>query len=140
MEKRNMYPEMPPLPGGMPDAPPSYNQSFNPSAPSSADMAAPMMSSYGPGGPRPQPIMVQTMAPPIPPLGPRPCLVVCPSCREQKMSNIRMESTTKTHLAALIMCLVGLCCCACIPYCVDSCKNANHYCGNCDAYLGSYSK
>ncbi|CAH1984425.1 unnamed protein product [Acanthoscelides obtectus] len=29
--------------------------------------------------------------------------------------------------------------CVCIPYCCDSCQTLQHYCPNCQAYLGSYA-
>ncbi|XP_055837333.1 lipopolysaccharide-induced tumor necrosis factor-alpha factor homolog [Episyrphus balteatus] len=138
MEKRNMYPEMPELPG-VPDAPPTYSQSY-PSAP--VGDVQPVMMSSGAVGPipmQPQAVVYQTL-PPIPPLGPRPCLVTCPSCHQEQMSTVRMEAATKTHLLAAVLCLVGCFCCVCVPYCVDSCKNANHYCSKCDAYLGVYNK
>lgn len=28
-------------------------------------------------------------------------------------------------------------CCVCVPYCIDSCQKADHYCPNCSSYLGS---
>lgn len=154
MEKRSMYPEMP-MATTMPDQPPTYNQTF-PSAPSSDNIMPNTMTSSGPQPnyfqpqqqqqpfvqqPQPQQVLIQTVQQPaIPPLGPRPCLVTCPSCRQQQMSNITYENTTKTHLFALALCVVGLCCCSCIPYLVDTCKNVNHYCRNCNAYLGAYAK
>lgn len=32
------------------------------------------------------------------------------------------------------------CCCGCfVPYCMRSCKTANHYCPQCKAFIGSYT-
>ncbi|XP_055838243.1 lipopolysaccharide-induced tumor necrosis factor-alpha factor homolog isoform X2 [Episyrphus balteatus] len=155
MEKTNMYPEMPTNPGmpPIPDVPPSYNQTF-PTAPA-VNMAEGMTSSgqlqpqptpYIPQQqsfgqqlpPQPQQIFIQNL-PPIPPLGPRPCLVTCPSCHQRQVSNIVIESSMKTHLFALALCVVGCFCCSCLPYFIDNCKNVNHYCKNCNAYFGMYN-
>ncbi|KAJ8925138.1 hypothetical protein NQ315_001320 [Exocentrus adspersus] len=69
------------------------------------------------------------------PFGPHPTSTVCPSCHSQIATNVKTEATTRTHLFALLLCLVG---CCCIPYCIDSCQSQNHYCPNCGAYLGTY--
>lgn len=29
--------------------------------------------------------------------------------------------------------------CCCIPYCMDSCQNGNHYCPNCGTFIGTYA-
>lgn len=39
-----------------------------------------------------------------------------------------------TNLIPLLSCWP----CVCIPCCMDSCLNHNHYCPSCDAYLGTY--
>nr|ABL75667.1 IP17055p [Drosophila melanogaster] len=41
-------------------------------------------------------------------VGPEPCIVVCPSCRQQVTTRVEPKATTKTHLIALIMCLTFL--------------------------------
>lgn len=33
----------------------------------------------------------------------------------------------------------SLWCCACLPYCATSCMNANHFCGNCNKFVGVYN-
>ncbi|KAL0839411.1 hypothetical protein ABMA28_016136 [Loxostege sticticalis] len=72
------------------------------------------------------------------PVGPKPAQVTCPSCHASIMSRVDHKSTTKTHLIALALCLCLCWCCVCVPYCMDSCQNADHYCPNCNAYLGTY--
>ncbi|KAJ8925137.1 hypothetical protein NQ315_001319 [Exocentrus adspersus] len=71
-------------------------------------------------------------------LGPQPARIVCPSCHAQITTEVQLENSTKTHLMAVLLCLI---CCPCvfIPYCTDSCKSKNHYCPNCKSYLGSYN-
>lgn len=61
------------------------------------------------------------------PFGPDPAVLSCPSCRQQIVTRIDYESTTKTHLMAGLICLLFWPC-FCLPYMVDSCKSANHYC------------
>ncbi|KAJ8956991.1 hypothetical protein NQ318_012156 [Aromia moschata] len=70
-------------------------------------------------------------------LGPNPQSITCPSCHAQITTAVELENSTKTHLIALVLCLVCFPC-VCVPYCMDSCKSKNHYCPNCRAYLGRY--
>ncbi|KAG5675422.1 hypothetical protein PVAND_005328 [Polypedilum vanderplanki] len=71
-------------------------------------------------------------------VGPQSTRLTCPSCHAVINSRVEHEASTKTHIIALVLCLLTGCLC-CIPYCVDSCKNANHYCPNCQSFLGSYN-
>ncbi|KAK5642968.1 hypothetical protein RI129_009135 [Pyrocoelia pectoralis] len=73
---------------------------------------------------------------PSPILGPTAQSVICPSCRSPITTEVKAETTTKTHFIALLLCLVG---CCCLPYCIDSCKARNHYCTHCNAFLGTYN-
>ncbi|XP_072385347.1 uncharacterized protein [Diabrotica undecimpunctata] len=72
------------------------------------------------------------------PVGPSPTSTTCPSCHAQIVTSVETETTTKTHLFALLLCLFGCCLCSCIPYCVDSCQAKTHYCPNCRAYIGRF--
>ncbi|XP_028171761.1 lipopolysaccharide-induced tumor necrosis factor-alpha factor homolog [Ostrinia furnacalis] len=74
----------------------------------------------------------------VTPMGSKPSAAVCKSCNMEITTVVKHKSTTKTHLFALLLCVFGLWPCVCIPYCMDSCQNADHYCPNCQAYLGSY--
>ncbi|XP_037046421.1 lipopolysaccharide-induced tumor necrosis factor-alpha factor homolog [Bradysia coprophila] len=74
-----------------------------------------------------------------PQVGPESTMVTCPSCRASVRTQVRHESTTKTHLIALLLCVCFCWPCICVPYCVDSCKNANHYCPSCGSFIGSYT-
>jgi len=101
---------------GFQPPPPNYNQSM--------------------GGP--QPTVVITHG--IPPLGPQPTQITCPSCHATVLTNVRYEPNTKTHILALILCCFICWPCVCLPYCMDSCQSGNHYCPNCNAFLGAYNK
>nr|XP_037877552.1 cell death-inducing p53-target protein 1-like [Bombyx mori] len=71
--------------------------------------------------------------------GPDPSHYTCPSCNTAIVTRVERVSTTKTHLFAALLCLIGCWPCVCIPYCTNSCQNAEHYCPNCSAYIGNYS-
>ncbi|XP_069355545.1 lipopolysaccharide-induced tumor necrosis factor-alpha factor homolog isoform X1 [Maniola hyperantus] len=71
-------------------------------------------------------------------VGPKASSLVCPSCRANVVTRVEHKATTKTHIIALVLCLFLCWPCICIPYCMDSCQNADHYCPSCNAYLGTY--
>lgn len=74
-------------------------------------------------------------------LGPRPSKVTCPECGERRRTRMHFTSNRKTHIFAVILCLLGWCCCACtVPYCMRSCKTGHHYCAKCNRFLGSYDR
>jgi len=68
-----------------------------------------------------------------------------------QFSNLRSRSTRLvstrvsyrtgrfTHLAALVLCLI---CCPCgiVPYCLEECQDAEHYCPNCQQFIGIYRR
>lgn len=56
-------------------------------------------------------------------------MMMCPQCRASIQTTVKYEPSTKTHLFAGLLCLMG--CwggCCLIPYCVDSCQAAEHSC------------
>uniref|UniRef100_A0A2A4JW93 LITAF domain-containing protein n=1 Tax=Heliothis virescens TaxID=7102 RepID=A0A2A4JW93_HELVI len=73
-----------------------------------------------------------------PKMGPKESPMTCPSCNQQIVTRVEHKATTKTHLFAGLLFILGCWLCCCIPYCVNSCRNADHYCPNCSAYIGSY--
>ncbi|XP_037952965.1 lipopolysaccharide-induced tumor necrosis factor-alpha factor homolog isoform X1 [Teleopsis dalmanni] len=94
--------------------------------------------------PMPQPppqqstVIIQTTTPAFVPIGSGPSHITCPSCHAQVLTTVKSEANTRTHCWALLLCLIGLWPCVCLPYCMDSCQNSNHYCPNCNAYIGTY--
>ncbi|KAL2744851.1 lipopolysaccharide-induced tumor necrosis factor-alpha factor [Vespula maculifrons] len=84
--------------------------------------------------------------PPPPPPPPRPHIIVsfgkksqltvCTYCGARISTRVETEASIKTHLIALFLCLIGACCCAPIPYCIDSCLIIKHYCPLCNSFLG----
>ncbi|PZC75754.1 lipopolysaccharide-induced tumor necrosis factor-alpha factor homolog [Helicoverpa armigera] len=73
-----------------------------------------------------------------PPLDSVPSLVVCRSCHYQVLTTARARPTSQTHLWALCLLVFGCWPCIWIPYCTPSCMRVDHYCPNCNAYLGKY--
>ncbi|EDW56813.1 GM15935 [Drosophila sechellia] len=53
-------------------------------------------------------------------------------------TKVEFEPNTKTHLMALLICMLGGICCCCIPYSTDSCQSAKHTCRSCGAFVGTY--
>ncbi|XP_052751617.1 lipopolysaccharide-induced tumor necrosis factor-alpha factor homolog isoform X2 [Galleria mellonella] len=95
-------------------------------------------------GQPPPPYIAQPVAPPVAvvmtgPVGSEPIIMACPSCRHQIATRVERAASSKTHIIACLLCLFVCWPCVCVPYCVDSCNNANHYCPNCNAYIGSYN-
>ncbi|XP_055547601.1 lipopolysaccharide-induced tumor necrosis factor-alpha factor homolog [Wyeomyia smithii] len=84
-----------------------------------------------------QPTYVHTIVT-APQVGPDPASISCPSCQKHVITRLDYESSTKTHIMAGLLCLFICWPCFWIPYVIDSCKNANHYCPNCGAYIGTY--
>ncbi|KAH8401839.1 hypothetical protein KR009_008208 [Drosophila setifemur] len=131
-----------------PAPPPSYDQVVHVQAPLRVVQAAappPQMVIIQRGLPRKylngvyyrgQLIVSDTNAPLV---GPDPSFITCPHCHVQKLTRVEYAPSVKTHCMAALLCMVGLWCCACLPYCSTSCMNANHFCGNCNKFVGVYS-
>ncbi|XP_049306923.1 lipopolysaccharide-induced tumor necrosis factor-alpha factor isoform X2 [Bactrocera dorsalis] len=83
-------------------------------------------------------VIIQTTSPAFVPVSNEPTRITCPSCHAQVLTKVEHQATTRTHCWALILCILFCWPCVCAPYCMKSCQSANHYCPNCDAYIGSY--
>ncbi|GBP21417.1 Lipopolysaccharide-induced tumor necrosis factor-alpha factor homolog [Eumeta japonica] len=71
-------------------------------------------------------------------LGPNNTTTVCPICSASIRTAVKYTTTTRTHISAALCCMI--CFMGCIPYCSDSARNTDHYCPNCDSYIGTYEK
>ncbi|KAJ5328858.1 LPS-induced tumor necrosis factor alpha factor [Penicillium brevicompactum] len=58
-------------------------------------------------------------------------LISCPFCYQQAMTKVTKESTGSTSMAAVACCLFGGICCAFLPYCMEMCHDAHHFCSQC---------
>ncbi|XP_049865429.1 lipopolysaccharide-induced tumor necrosis factor-alpha factor homolog [Pectinophora gossypiella] len=93
--------------------------------------------------PTPGPQVVQaTVVPAViiagPQVGSSPTHYTCRSCNAQVITRIEFKPSMRTHLMAFLLCLFGCWPCVCVPYCVESCNNVDHYCPNCGSFVGSY--
>lgn len=60
--------------------------------------------------------------------------VVCPNCKADVQTQVRYETGLLAWLSAGACCITGLWCgCCCVPFVVDSFKDAEHVCPNCNA-------
>ncbi|CAB3245775.1 unnamed protein product [Arctia plantaginis] len=79
-----------------------------------------------------------------PPLKSLPTFYNCPNCEKRILTNVQYLNSRKTHLFAGFICgftvWCMLCCVGIIPYIVNTCKKAHHYCPNCNSFLGAYSR
>ncbi|XP_049801581.1 lipopolysaccharide-induced tumor necrosis factor-alpha factor homolog isoform X2 [Schistocerca nitens] len=73
-------------------------------------------------------------------VGPDSCTVVCPTCHQTVQTDVRVVSTTKTHLSAVLLAAFGCCLCCWVPYYVDSLRAKHHYCPNCKAFIAAYDR
>ncbi|CAH2063516.1 unnamed protein product, partial [Iphiclides podalirius] len=83
-----------------------------------------------------QPVQVGVVV--INQMGPSPASAICKSCNNQITTTVKRKPSMKTHLFAVLLCGFGCLPCVFIPYCVESCNNLEHYCPNCNSYVGSY--
>ncbi|XP_049306920.1 lipopolysaccharide-induced tumor necrosis factor-alpha factor homolog [Bactrocera dorsalis] len=84
-------------------------------------------------------VIITTSGPPVIPLGEDPTRIQCPSCHADVLTTVNYQPNSCTHIWALVLCLFICWPCVCVPYCMDSCQNANHYCPNCNAFIGTYT-
>ncbi|XP_053962589.1 lipopolysaccharide-induced tumor necrosis factor-alpha factor homolog isoform X2 [Anastrepha ludens] len=83
-------------------------------------------------------VIIHTTAPTFNVISNEPATITCPSCHAVVRTTVIYQPSLSTHLWALILCLFICWPCVCVPYCMNSCQNANHYCPNCNAFIGSY--
>ncbi|XP_028165754.1 lipopolysaccharide-induced tumor necrosis factor-alpha factor-like [Ostrinia nubilalis] len=72
-------------------------------------------------------------------LGPGPTGTTCVTCNKSIVTRVDYVPNNRTHIISAALCVLAGCCCGCfVPYCMRSCKTANHYCPNCQAFVGTY--
>ncbi|XP_023172790.1 lipopolysaccharide-induced tumor necrosis factor-alpha factor homolog [Drosophila hydei] len=115
-------------------APPTYDQATGTATPALTTGPAPT-----PAPPLQPPATQHTViVVPNSPFGPEPQDVQCPYCHNYARTRVSYRPNSRTHLIALVLCLLQLYCFVCLPYCISSCMNTTHYCGMCNRYLGTY--
>jgi lipopolysaccharide-induced tumor necrosis factor-alpha factor len=63
----------------------------------------------------------------------------CPNCRSMIITRVEQTSGLLTWLLCFFLVLFGcwLGCCL-IPFCISDLQNIQHYCPNCNAFIGEY--
>jgi len=135
-------------------APPSYEQSqstgghgggfVHPPPNQTYPNLAPEYQGHGHAAqPQPPPVVItQVHCVQAPSFGFRPVTMTCPNCQQ----NITTATDSRPSASAwvvravlcVVLCLVGLWPCACIPCCVGSMQKVSHKCPNCNHFLGRY--
>mmetsp|Transcript_14198 Transcript_14198/g.35869 ORF Transcript_14198/g.35869 Transcript_14198/m.35869 type:complete len:127 (+) Transcript_14198:89-469(+) len=67
--------------------------------------------------------------------GDSPCTVTCQHCQAQVTTNVTHHVSCGTHLSCVACCF----CCGIfglLPYCINSCKAAKHFCPKCNQQIG----
>ncbi|XP_013144698.1 PREDICTED: lipopolysaccharide-induced tumor necrosis factor-alpha factor homolog [Papilio polytes] len=73
-------------------------------------------------------------------IGPRPTGITCPNCNRSVVTRVHYAANNRTHIISAGLCILTGCCCGCfVPYCMRSCKSANHFCPKCRAFIGTYA-
>jgi len=142
--------------GGMPAAPPSYNDAMGGSGGGFAapPPGQPMYTAPAPGQPVYPPLPQQKGMPPpqqppvqiqqtvqyvqAPSFGHRAVQMVCPHCQASITTKTVSEPSALAWIIGGVLCLVSLWPCACIPCCIDSLQQVTHSCPNCKNFLGRY--
>ncbi|KAL0883744.1 hypothetical protein ABMA27_015849 [Loxostege sticticalis] len=71
-------------------------------------------------------------------IGSKPAVLTCPDCRMDIVTRVESVPSVRTHLLALCLCVFVFWPCTCLPYCIGSCNNAEHFCPNCHNHIGTY--
>ncbi|UXI18806.1 MyD88 [Sarcoptes scabiei] len=69
-------------------------------------------------------------------IGRQPIECYCPCCRQNIVTDTESVPGFLTCLMAGLFCATGLWCCCCIPCCIDSCKDIEHRCPDCQFVFG----
>jgi len=69
----------------------------------------------------------------------QPIQCTCGNCRSVVITRVEESTGLLAWLLCVLLLIVGcgLGCCL-IPFCVSSCQNFQHYCPNCNAFIGEY--
>ncbi|KAI1725561.1 LITAF-like zinc ribbon domain-containing protein [Ditylenchus destructor] len=88
----------------------------------------------------PPPMMLQQGIVYAIPLGPSPAGLQCANCQAQVVTKIIQRPGLLTWLICGALALIGFWPCCVIPFCVKSCHDVEHYCPQCNAFIGMYKR
>ncbi|XP_049877709.1 lipopolysaccharide-induced tumor necrosis factor-alpha factor homolog [Pectinophora gossypiella] len=77
-------------------------------------------------------------------VGSEPTTITCFNCGKVVTTRVTYTTAWHTHLVAGSICVItmvcSLCCLGLVPYCFDTFKDAEHYCPNCNTFIGKSNK
>ncbi|XP_053613273.1 lipopolysaccharide-induced tumor necrosis factor-alpha factor homolog [Plodia interpunctella] len=92
--------------------------------------------------PPPPGMPVNILVPPA--VGTEPTTINCFNCGKVVTTRVVYTTAWHTHLVAGSICVItmvcSLCCLGLVPYCFDTFKDAEHYCPNCNTFIGKSNK
>ncbi|XP_047994176.1 lipopolysaccharide-induced tumor necrosis factor-alpha factor homolog [Leguminivora glycinivorella] len=110
-----------------------------PHPPSGATTAQPQAGVPPPGA---VPVPVGIVLPQA--VGSEPTTITCFNCGKVVTTRVTYTTAWHTHLVAGSVCVItmvcSLCCLGLVPYCFDTFKDAEHYCPNCNTFVGKSTK
>ncbi|KAK0418579.1 hypothetical protein QR680_013652 [Steinernema hermaphroditum] len=80
------------------------------------------------------------LAPSLSPTNEFPMTVPCPQCWDLVETKVEFSAGALTYFLAILLIMFGFICFACIPCCVNVCKDAHHFCPKCHYCFGVYKR
>ncbi|CAF4461668.1 unnamed protein product [Rotaria magnacalcarata] len=77
---------------------------------------------------------------PIAIVGDYPMQCTCSQCRRQIVTRTEKKSGLLVWISCGVLFVFGFWVCCFIPFCIDACKDTEHYCPSCNAMLGISKK
>ncbi|KAL3081367.1 hypothetical protein niasHT_039844 [Heterodera trifolii] len=74
------------------------------------------------------------------PLGPHEMQLECSNCRQSVRTRVVRRPGLLTWIICGALALVGCWPCCVLPFCAQSCQDVEHFCANCNAFVGKYSR
>ncbi len=74
------------------------------------------------------------------PVGPGPQSMQCPNCKNNIITTTKDSPSVMAWVLCVLIVFVGCWCgCCLIPLCIQDCQTVQHYCPECNAFVGKHS-